>query len=168
VLAIKAVGAGTVKLTAQAGSRKATCTVTIYSHVTGVSLSSTNYWLYPRGRAYLSARLEIDGMAMPIKPIAPTKPNPYSWDYPQQMETYPTRLAQYKADLAQYNADIQKFNALKKMATNTTVYYSSSNTAVATVNSSGTVTPKDIGNATITATTAEGNYTARCAVTVGW
>ncbi|MCG9969971.1 Ig-like domain-containing protein, partial [Pelotomaculum terephthalicicum JT] len=44
--------------------------------------------------------------------------------------------------------------------------YSSDNTAVATVNSSGTVTAVSAGTANITVTTADGGYTATCAVTV--
>jgi len=51
-------------------------------------------------------------------------------------------------------------------ATNKTVTWSSSNPAVATVNSSGLVKGVSVGSATITATTSDGNYTATCAVTV--
>ncbi|MBR4750102.1 MAG: Ig-like domain-containing protein [Abditibacteriota bacterium] len=50
-------------------------------------------------------------------------------------------------------------------ATNKKVTWSSSNTAVATVNS-GTVTGKAPGTAVITARTADGGYTATCKVTV--
>lgn len=50
-------------------------------------------------------------------------------------------------------------------ATNKTVTWSSSNTAVATV-SNGTVTAIGNGTATITATTADGGYRASCTVTV--
>jgi uncharacterized protein YjdB len=51
-------------------------------------------------------------------------------------------------------------------ATNQTVNWTSSNTAVATVNSSGLVTGVAAGTSTITATTADGNKTATSAVTV--
>ena len=47
-----------------------------------------------------------------------------------------------------------------------TVTYSSSNTAVATVDSSGLVTSTGVGTATITVTTTSGSFTATCAVTV--
>ena len=50
-------------------------------------------------------------------------------------------------------------------ATNKTVSWSSSNTSVATV-SNGLVTAVSAGSATITVTTADGGYTATCAVTV--
>ena len=50
-------------------------------------------------------------------------------------------------------------------ATNQKVTWSSTNTAVATVEN-GTVTAVSAGNATITVTTEDGNHTARCEVTV--
>ncbi|NJM16448.1 MAG: Ig domain-containing protein, partial [Bacteroidales bacterium] len=56
-------------------------------------------------------------------------------------------------------------NVLPVNATNPSVTWSSSNTAVATV-SYGTVTAVGIGAATITVTTVDGGYTATCAITV--
>ena len=46
------------------------------------------------------------------------------------------------------------------------VVWSSSNSAVATVNQSGVVTGTGAGSATVTATTADGGFTASCTVTV--
>lgn len=51
-------------------------------------------------------------------------------------------------------------------ATDKSVTWSSSNTAVATVDSSGLVTAVSVGNATITVTTTDGGYTDTCAVAV--
>lgn len=51
-------------------------------------------------------------------------------------------------------------------ATNKYFSYSSSKTSVADVDSSGKVTAKAAGTATITATSVDGNYSAKCVVTV--
>src|SRR5574344_384873 len=51
-------------------------------------------------------------------------------------------------------------------ATNTAVIWSSSNSAAASVTSSGIVTGIAAGSSTITATTSDGGYTASCEVTV--
>ena len=51
-------------------------------------------------------------------------------------------------------------------ATNKTVSWSSNNTSKATVSSTGLVTAKALGTATITATTADGGYTSTCTITV--
>src|SRR5574344_749432 len=51
-------------------------------------------------------------------------------------------------------------------ATNTAVTWTSSNTAAASVTSSGILTGITAGSASITATTSDGGYTAPCAVTV--
>lgn len=51
-------------------------------------------------------------------------------------------------------------------ATNQNVTWSSSNSSVASVDSSGLVTAKSDGSATITVTTVDGNYTASCNITV--
>ena len=61
----------------------------------------------------------------------------------------------------QLNATVAPTNA-----TNKNVSWSSSNTAVASVNNSGLVTGIAAGNATITATTQDGNKTATCQITV--
>jgi uncharacterized protein YjdB len=51
-------------------------------------------------------------------------------------------------------------------ASNKTVTWTSSNTAVATVSTTGLVTGKTSGTATITVTTQDGNKTATCSITV--
>jgi len=51
-------------------------------------------------------------------------------------------------------------------ATNKTVTWSSSNTAVATVNNTGVVTSISSGSTIITGTTQDGNFTSNCTITV--
>ena len=51
-------------------------------------------------------------------------------------------------------------------ATDKSLNWSSSNSSIVTVSTSGLVLGKSVGNATITATTADGSKTATCAVTV--
>ncbi len=51
-------------------------------------------------------------------------------------------------------------------ATNKSITYTSSSNSIATVSINGTVTAVAVGNATITATTADGNFTASCSVNV--
>lgn len=51
-------------------------------------------------------------------------------------------------------------------AINKNVTYISSNPAVATVNANGKITAHSVGSATVTVTTADGGFTATCAVTV--
>jgi uncharacterized protein YjdB len=75
--------------------------------------------------------------------------------------------------LNQNSATINKGNTLQLIATvlpenatNKNVTWSSSNTALATVSSTGMVTGITDGNATITVTTADGAFTATCVITV--
>jgi hypothetical protein len=51
-------------------------------------------------------------------------------------------------------------------ATNKSLQWASSAEAVASVDQQGTVTAKAVGNANITVTTVDGNFTAQCAITV--
>ena len=64
-------------------------------------------------------------------------------------------------DTLQINANITPSNA-----TNLSVSWTSSNTNVASVNSNGMVTANNPGTATITVTTADGNYTDTTVITV--
>ena len=76
--------------------------------------------------------------------------------------------------LSQTTANINKGETLQLTATvtpsnanNKTVTWTSSNTTIATVSNTGLVTAKAVGNATITATTADGSsLSASCQVTV--
>jgi uncharacterized protein YjdB len=73
----------------------------------------------------------------------------------------PTSASLYAGNTQQLTVTISPANA-----TNKNVTWSSSNSAIATVNSSGLVTAVSAGTATITATTQDGNKTASAAITV--
>ncbi|MDQ6528401.1 Ig-like domain-containing protein [Flavobacterium sp. LHD-85] len=73
----------------------------------------------------------------------------------------PASASLYAGNTQQLTATISPTNA-----TNKNVTWSSSNTAIATVNSSGLVTAVSSGTATITATTQDGNKTASATITV--
>ena len=72
-----------------------------------------------------------------------------------------TSLTLAEGAQAALTASVQPSNA-----TNAAVTWRSSNTKVATVSSKGAVTAVAPGSATITVTTEDGNYTAKCTVTV--
>jgi len=73
----------------------------------------------------------------------------------------PTTASIGVGETVQLTATVEPSNA-----TNKNVTWSSSNTSVATVSSSGLVTGKSAGTATITATTEDGGYMATCEITV--
>jgi uncharacterized protein YjdB len=73
----------------------------------------------------------------------------------------PSSLSLNVNDTAQLSEDVVPSNA-----TNQAVTWSSNNTSVATVNSSGLVTAVGVGTATITVTTVDGSYTDTTAVGV--
>lgn len=73
----------------------------------------------------------------------------------------PASLSLYAGVTSQLTASVLPANA-----TNQNVTWSSSNSAVATVNSTGLLTAVAVGSATITVTTQDGNRMASCAVTV--
>jgi len=73
----------------------------------------------------------------------------------------PTQLTLTEGETATLTATVAPENATDK-----TVTWSSSNTSVATVSSSGLVTAKSAGSARITVTTNDGSKTATCDVTV--
>ena len=72
-----------------------------------------------------------------------------------------TNMNLYIGDSKTLKATILPYNAYDK-----TVVWSSSNTSVATVSTSGVVTAKGEGTTTITVKTQDGNYTATCNVNV--
>ncbi len=73
----------------------------------------------------------------------------------------PTTLSLVQSQTSTLTATV-----LPSTAANKSVIWSSNNTSVATVSTSGVVTAVSVGTATITVTTVDGSFTATCAVTV--
>ncbi len=73
----------------------------------------------------------------------------------------PTSVTLAEGERKELTATVKPSNATKKSVT-----WTSSNTTVATVSTSGLVTAKSAGTATITVTTVDGSYTAKCTITV--
>ncbi len=73
----------------------------------------------------------------------------------------PTSLSMETGDTYQLTATVLPTNAANKAVT-----WTSSNTSIVTVSSTGLLTAKAPGNAVVTVTTADGGYTATCQVTV--
>lgn len=85
---------------------------------------------------------------------------------PKTIHVTGVRLSKTSATL-DYGEKLTLFATISPQnATNTVVSWSSSNSNVASVDGNGVVSAKAVGNATITVTTADGNYKATCAVEV--
>ena len=100
---------------------------------------------------------------------------PYLYVYGAEIEvTYTaedvhvTSVSLNKNTLSMEEGDTEQLTetVLPNNATDKSVTWSSNNTSVATVSSTGLVTAVSAGSATITVTTTDGGYTASCAVTV--
>lgn len=188
-------GTATITATTASGGYKASCTVTVTTPVTGISVAPTTASLNPGGSQQLAAT---------ISPVTATNKT-YSWassntgvatvnasglvtavangtatitattadgghkasctvsvTTPTSGVTLsPTATTIIKGKTQQLTATVAPATASDKSLT-----WTSSNTSVATVNSSGLVTGVAAGSATITATTANGGHKATCAVTV--
>lgn len=106
--------------------------------------SSGSYYLKELGGYYISKSLGIAGN-VPVKSVTISK----------------TTLSLEAGSTYTLTATVSPNDA-----TNKSVTWSSSNTAVATVSSGGKVTAVAAGKADITVKTVDGSYTAKCAVTV--
>ncbi len=85
---------------------------------------------------------------------------------PQEVSVIGVSVSPSSASIAQGATEQLTATVMPTNATNKLVSWSSSNTGVATVNSTGLVTGVSAGNATITVTTNDGNYTATGTITV--
>lgn len=120
------------------------------------------------GTAGFGYRLE--GIRIEIVPKDSTAPGsteqPFVKDPNLITKVTEIRLDKTKDMLIIGETDTLTSTVLPEDADNKTVKWSSSDPNVATVDATGIVTARNIGTATITATTVDGNKTATCVVTV--
>jgi len=139
------------------------------SYIAALTFYATMYNADPRGTAVPSEYGTIPSNVVSV--IQQT-----AWDV---ISTYPysgvtaasvpvSSVSLSPATLSLVNGTSGQLTAtvLPSNATNKAVSWSSSNTLIATVSSSGLVSAVGVGNATITVTTADGAKTATCALTV--
>ncbi len=148
-LAIMAIAPGAVKITAtEPGKKKVVCNVTINTFVNELELKPAKN-LEKISDGQYKAEL-AKKKSFTIKPMVGLYGAPYSDSRKTPAEKAATTL----------------YNTTKKYVTSLAVNYSSSNPSVVKVNSSGKVTAKGPGTATVTVTTRDGNITNTITVTV--
>ena len=140
-------------------------TLTNIVQITGGNLSvDSNEITYK----YHEKKDEIDGGVDIDPPVDPDKPDP---DQPDPDNPDQVKVTSVTLNEKAINLDIRESKQLvatinPENATNKNVYWTSSNTDVAYVDSSGLVTGFDKGTAVIIVTTEDGNKVATCTVTV--
>ena len=177
------------------GSRKATCTINVVIPATGVTLNKTSTTIvlgstetlsatvYPTNATNKSvtwssnntgvATVNSNGVVTAISAGAATitataADGGYKTTCVVTVVVLPAGVSLNKnaTTIASGNTETLTATVIPTNATNKSVTWSSSNTAVANVNSNGVVTAVSAGTATITAETAEGGYKVGCIVTV--
>lgn len=132
--------------------------ITWSSSNTSVATVSDSGWITAKavGSATISAKANDGGKAATCQVTVKSKAIPV------------TGISLDKSSMSLAIGDSEYLNATitPSDATDKSVSWTSSNTAIATVSSSGHVTAKAVGNAIITATTTDGSKKATCSVTV--
>ena len=192
---VTAVSAGnaTITVTTEDGNHTARCKVTVTVSATGVTLSQTELPLVKGATATLTATVvpsdatnqkvtwrsnntsvatvESGTVAALSAGNATITVTTEDGNHTARCEVTVTvsatgvTLSQTELSLAKGATATLTATVVPSDATNQKVRWSSTNTAVATVEN-GTVTAVSAGNATITVTTEDGNHTATCEVTV--
>lgn len=189
---VTAVGSGTAVITAQsANGKKATCTVTVTVPVTSITLNQTTLELTKNEASSLTATclpadatnatvswtsskasvatVDANGRIVAIAPGTATITAAVGSVKATCTVTVvnPVTSISLRSSLDCALGDVVTLVAtcLPEDATNATITWTSNDTGVATVTSSGVVTAKGAGTATITAKTANG-VSATCVVTV--
>ena len=194
VSAIKA-GKATITVTTVDGGYKATCTVTVLQHVTGIKLAQSSVSI-AKGKtasvtptvlpsdasnknvtwsssnkavATVTASGQIKALSCGETVItATTADKGYKatcvvtvYEPVTGITADPEITTMFVGDKLSINAAVSPSDATNKL-----IRWSSSDSLVASVTSSGVVTANKSGTCTITAVTVDGNYKAVCAVTV--
>ncbi|MCR5669996.1 MAG: Ig-like domain-containing protein [Butyrivibrio sp.] len=192
-LAIKALSPGTVKLTATApGGKKATCVITVHSHVTGAELKLNWDAAANDGNGAYTAdvtkTVTINKKKETVKVISKERDEAAGTEYTafldkklvKRVTLKPVLNYMYtdaegnvtevlysdKKDTAQHKAETAVYNAVKKSAVNSAVSFRSLNPKVVTVNAKGAITAKGNGTAVIVMTTADGGVEKKIKVVV--
>ena len=195
VITAKSVGSTTITVTTNDGAHKATCSVTVIVPVTSVGLSQTSLSMkigdtktliatvYPSNAtdktvtwsssntsvATVSSTGVVTAKASGSATITVTSNNGAKSAICSVTVIVPvTGVSLNNTSLTMGVGDTQTLTATvtPSNATDKAVFWSSSNTSVATVSSTGVVTAKAAGSATINVTTNDGAYKATCSVTV--
>ena len=195
VVTAKAGGTSTITVTTNDGGKKAFCTVTVNTPVTGVSLDKTSLSMAVGETMTLTATVTPSGATdktvswsssntsvatvsstgvVTAKSVGNANITATTSDGGKKatcsvtVRVPVTGVSLDKTSLSMVAGETQKLTAtvLPSNATDKSVIWSSSNTSVATVSSSGVVSAKAGGNSVITVTTNDGGETATCSVTV--
>ena len=111
---------------------------------------------YNLSNEYTNIEVYINSLVAHINPIEPTSITKVTG-----ITSTPSTAGLDKGKTLQISATVSPSNASNKK-----VIWTSSNTSVATVNTSGLVTAVELGSATITAKTEDGEFTAKTEITV--
>ena len=189
----KAIITATVAANGKHWTMKATCGVTVTVPVTGVTLSQTELSLVKGATATLTATVvpsdatnqkvrwssnntsvatvengtvtAVSGGTATITVTTEDGNHTATCEVTVTVSATGVTLSQTELPLLKGATETLIATVVPSDATNKRVTWSSTNTAVATVEN-GTVTAVSAGNATITVTTEDGNHTARCEVVV--
>ena len=193
---VSAASPGSATITATTSNAKtATCQITVESPVTGVTLSENSLALNAGGSAQLTATVlptnaanknvvwtsadpavatvSADGLVSAVgngqTVITVTTEDGGYTDTCTVTVTTPLKgitLSDHSVTIQRRNTKTLSVTFDPEDASDKTVTWTSNNTSVATVNSSGKVTAVGGGSAVITATANDGGYTDSCTVTV--
>ncbi|AGK96719.1 Ig-like domain-containing protein [Clostridium pasteurianum] len=192
---VTAVSAGTATITATLGNKKASCTVTVNTPVTSVTLNKTTDILTVGSTDTLTATVAPDNATNKAVTWSSSDTNVATVDNTGKVTAVDagtatitvttvdgsktasctvtvnipvTSVTLNKATdtLTVGGTDTLTATVAPDNATNQAVTWTSSNNAIATVDATGKVTAVSAGTAAITVTTVDGSKTASCTVTV--